>query len=152
MSNNVLSHPLRGSSTFLKSPGIDRVRLSSTSPASISRCRRELSISVSTTLASVRGCICGDVVSIPGVTGGVGLGVPPAKAAGGGFGEGSANMRKIMWMKERENMSGGSRNRVSGPSGSRRLDEDAIHQHSILRIGVLHTSWSTTWPIVFIQP
>lgn len=71
------------------------------------------------------------MVSIPGVTGGVGLGVPPANAAGGGFGEGSANIRKIMCMKEREKMSGGSRIRVSGPSGSKRLDEDAKHQYII---------------------
>jgi hypothetical protein len=66
------------------------------------------------------------------VTGGVGLGVPPAKTAGGGFGDGNANMRKIMWMKEREKMRGGSRIRVSGPSGSKRLDEDAVYQHIIL--------------------
>jgi hypothetical protein len=84
-------------------------------------------MSVSITLASVRGCNCGDVVSIPGVTGGVGLGVPPANTAGGGFGDGRANMRYIMYVKVREKMTGGSRMRVSGPSGSKRLEDDAGH-------------------------
>jgi hypothetical protein len=80
------------------------------------------------------------------------LGVPPAKAAGGGFGDGSANMRKIIWMKEREKMRGGSRIRVSGPSGNNRLEEEAAHQLSEIRKRGLLTPRSTTWAIVLIQP
>lgn len=50
----------------------------------------------------------GDVVLTPGVTGGVGRGVPPANACGGRLGEGREKMRCSMCGNESEKMNGGS--------------------------------------------
>jgi hypothetical protein len=94
--SSITSHqspPIRLFSGPLNSPGM-RVAASAPSCSSVPSFRiRVLSASALSLRSSDRGRRRGDVLSTPGVTGGVGLGVPPANACGGRLGVGSENRR-----------------------------------------------------------
>lgn len=85
---SAVSRPLRR-----KSPGMGLATPSSSTVGNEDLLARELSASPSSSGVRIDPRNMGEVVSTPGVTGGVGLGVPPANAWAGGVGLGSAKIR-----------------------------------------------------------